>query len=52
MNILVDTHALIWDLEVNPKISQTAKDMIEDIDYILISIASLWERSMQIKFFA
>ncbi|MBM2816241.1 MAG: PilT protein domain protein [Ignavibacteria bacterium] len=50
MKIILDTHALIWDLEGNSKLSSIAKDTIENLDNnILLSIASLWEMSIKIK---
>jgi PIN domain nuclease of toxin-antitoxin system len=50
MNFLLDTHALIWDLEGNPKLSILSKDAIENLENdIFISIASLWEISIKIK---
>jgi PIN domain nuclease of toxin-antitoxin system len=50
MNILLDTHALIWDLEGNAMLSKFAKETIENIDNnIFISITSFWEISIKIK---
>ncbi|WEA00144.1 type II toxin-antitoxin system VapC family toxin [Mucilaginibacter sp. SJ] len=44
MNLLLDTHALIWFTEGNDKLSLTAKKQIEDENNSkAISIASLWE---------
>ncbi len=44
MNILLDTHALIWFTEGSEKLSTKAKSRISDINNIkFISIVSLWE---------
>jgi PIN domain nuclease of toxin-antitoxin system len=50
MNILLDTHALIWYLEGNPNLRKNALNVIENFENnIFISIASLWEISIKIK---
>jgi PIN domain nuclease of toxin-antitoxin system len=44
MNLLLDTHALIWFTEGNDKLTLIAKKQIEDENNNkAISIASLWE---------
>jgi PIN domain nuclease of toxin-antitoxin system len=44
MNLLLDTHVLIWLIEGNQNLSQTARSAIEDESNGLhLSIASLWE---------
>ena len=44
MNFLLDTHTLIWFLEINPQLSSFAKTTIENDNHkIFVSIASLWE---------
>ena len=48
MIILLDTHALVWALEASPRLSTTARDVIEDsANTVLVSVVSAWE--MQIK---
>jgi len=50
MNILLDTHTLIWYLEGNSKLSKYAIKEIESFgNIIFISIASLWEIAIKIK---
>jgi PIN domain nuclease of toxin-antitoxin system len=45
---LLDTHALIWALEASPRLSTTAREVIEDSsNTILVSVVSAWE--IQIK---
>lgn len=44
MNLLLDTHALIWFGENDPRLSKNALQAIESPDNIkYVSIASLWE---------
>lgn len=48
MNILLDTHALIWALENNPKLSQVARNAICDgKNVVFVSAASVWEISIK-----
>lgn len=39
---LIDSHVLLWSLENNPQLSQTAIDILQNQD-LAICIASLWE---------
>ncbi len=44
MIILLDTHALLWALEDSPRLSETARRLIEDTNnVVLASAASGWE---------
>lgn len=44
MNLLLDTHILLWHLADNPKLSLEASDLIEnDAHQKFLSIVSLWE---------
>lgn len=44
MKLLLDTHALLWTLEDNPKLSRTARDAIaNDANDVLISAVSAME---------
>lgn len=44
MNLLLDTHALIWALENNPKLSGATRDAIVDgSNMVFVSSASAWE---------
>jgi len=50
MDLLLDTNAFLWFCEDNPKLSETAKEYIENPNnYSHISIASLWEISIKIS---
>jgi len=42
--VLLDTHALLWALDASPRLSATARDVIEDTgNIILVSVVSAWE---------
>jgi PIN domain nuclease of toxin-antitoxin system len=50
MNILIDTHALIWFLNGDNDLSDTARKAIENNEAInFVSIASLWEIAIKIS---
>ena len=50
MKYLLDTHALIWFLEGDQRLSATAQNIIcnDDTD-IFVSIVSLWEMAIKIS---
>ena len=48
MNILLDTHILIWALNDDPKLPEKAKDMILDSDNaVYYSVISIWETAIK-----
>ena len=48
MNYILDTHALLWFLRGDNKLSETAYQIIlDDASNKFISIASLWEISVK-----
>lgn len=48
MNLLLDTHALIWFGENDPQLSKKAKQSIESPDNEkYVSLASLWEMAIK-----
>lgn len=50
MVLLLDTHSLIWFLNGDEKLSDKAKDLIEDpANSKLVSIASVWEIAIKIS---
>ena len=50
MRVLLDTHALLWFLADNPRLSVSAKRILEDATTdASISVASLWEIAIKIR---
>ena len=50
MNILLDTHAFLWFVDDNPRLSQPARVLIEsDESQPFLSAASLWEIAIKIS---
>jgi PIN domain nuclease of toxin-antitoxin system len=48
MTLLLDTHAFLWSLIVDPRLSKTARDEIERTSNdVLVSAASFWEISIK-----
>lgn len=48
MNILLDTHILLWHLTDNPRLSLAQSQIIEDPNHIkFFSMASLWEMAIK-----
>ena len=48
MNVLLDTHILIWALNEDPRLSEKAKKLILDPDNtIYFSVVSIWEISIK-----
>lgn len=44
MNLLLDTHVLIWALENNPTLSEiAANSIIDGSNMVFVSAASVWE---------
>jgi len=44
MKLIVDTHTFIWFFRGDPKLSTTARQLIENMDNeVMLSIASVWE---------
>lgn len=50
MNVLLDTHAFLWFVDDNPRLSQSARVLIEsDETQPFLSTASLWEIAIKIS---
>lgn len=50
MDLLLDTHSLIWFLNGDDKLSDMAKSAIEDpANSKIVSIASIWEIAIKIS---
>ena len=47
--IIVDTHAFIWFISGDKKLSKTARKGIEKADTIYLSVASIWEMAIKIS---
>lgn len=48
MKILLDTHSLIWFFSGNSKLSNTVRELMDDINYKkLISLVSVWEMGIK-----
>jgi PIN domain nuclease of toxin-antitoxin system len=50
MNLLLDTHSLIWFLNGDEKLSVNARTIIEDPNNLkIVSIATIWELAIKIS---
>ena len=50
MNLLLDTHAFLWFIGGDTKLSQPARELIEaEENAKLVSIASIWEMGIKIS---
>ena len=50
MNLLLDTHTLIWFTEDAPSLSGSAKEAIEDPgNTSLYNVASIWEMTIRLR---
>jgi PIN domain nuclease of toxin-antitoxin system len=50
MDLLLDTHSLIWFLNGDDKLSELAKSLIEDpANSKIVSIASIWEIAIKLS---
>ena len=50
MNLLLDTHAVIWFLNGDPQLSKTASFLISDLASVrFVSMATIWEIAIKIK---
>jgi len=48
MNVLLDTHILIWALENNPALPKKARDVIIDgSNIVYVSSATVWEMTIK-----
>ncbi len=48
MNLLLDTHAVIWFLEGNRKMRPEARSAIESADSAYVSSATIWEMATKV----
>ncbi len=50
MNLLLDTHTLIWYLEGSQELSQTSQNLIDDAGNTnFVSVASFWEIAIKLS---
>lgn len=50
MRLMLDTHTLIWFLNGDPKLSQKARNAIENLGNLkIVSIASIWEIAIKLS---
>lgn len=47
--MLLDTHALLWFLADDPKLSSKSKEIIQNSSDILVSIITLWEIAIKLS---
>jgi len=47
--ILLDTHALLWFLEDDPRLPSSLRSLIEDSDRVFASVVSLWEIAIKLS---
>jgi PIN domain nuclease of toxin-antitoxin system len=48
LNLLLDTHILIWWLTASNRLSKTARQVIVDADSVYVSAASIWEIAIKV----
>lgn len=48
MNLLLDTHAVIWFLEGSPELRPAARAAIESADAAYVSSATIWEMATKV----
>jgi len=49
MRLLVDTHAFLWFIDDDPRLSRHARQVMTERNELLLSIASLWEIAIKIS---
>lgn len=47
--MLLDTHALLWFLEDDPRLPSSLRSLIEDSDRVFASVVSLWEIAIKLS---
>ena len=51
MNLLLDTHAFLWVIASDPRLSNQAQSLIQTpTNRRLLSIASLWEMAIKLRY--
>ena len=49
MKVLLDTHAFLWFIWADPRLSQPARQAIEDASECFLSTVSLWEMCIKVS---
>jgi PIN domain nuclease of toxin-antitoxin system len=49
MKFLLDLHAFLWFIDDHPRLSASAKALLESDADLLLSVASLWEISIKVS---
>ncbi|GBF82116.1 type II toxin-antitoxin system VapC family toxin [Aphanothece sacrum] len=49
LTLLLDTHTFLWFVNDSPELSQTAINLLESENELLVSIASLWEIAIKVN---
>ncbi len=49
MAVLLDTHAILWILTADSRLSNTARECFENSDGLLFSMVSLWEIGIKLR---
>lgn len=50
MRVLLDTHTFLWFLDDSPRLSATARALIEDANNeVFLSVGSLWEMAIKVS---
>ena len=49
MKYILDTHVILWYLSEDPKLSTTAKGIVDARNDLYFSIISLWEISIKVN---
>jgi PIN domain nuclease of toxin-antitoxin system len=49
VNLLLDTHAVVWFLEGSDKLRSGAREAIEAADRVYVSSATIWEMAIKVS---
>ena len=49
MNLLLDTHAFVWWVELDQRLSKAARTAIADSSRVHVSVATAWEIAIKVR---
>ncbi len=49
MRLLLDTHIFLWLTSDDPRLTLTAREVIDSADSVVISAASMWEIAIKVR---